>query len=377
MTGAIILALMHRIPSELCSQACLGGSSTRMGDLLGSPRAAPLFLNSAVKPAWARVVLGWVTSWKSSCCTPIFGLGTAVSVTSNSTVKRAWARVVLGWVTSWEVLVLHPYFWFGNGRFSDIALVGAAYKDGVMYGSSKFVTQEMTGAIIPALMHRIPSELRTLVGAVYKDGVMYGSSKFVTQEKTGAIIPALMHRIPSELHTLVGAVYKDGVMYGSSKFVTQEMTGAIIPALMHRIPSELRSQAYLGESSTRMGDLLGSPRVAPLFLNSAVKRACARVVLGWVTSREVLVLHPYFWFGNGRFSDIVKRACARVVLGWVTSWEVLVLHPYFWFGNGRFSDIGAAYKDEVMYGSSNFVTQEMTGVIIPALMHRIPSELRS
>src|SRR3954471_4706220 len=28
----------------------------------------------------------------------------------NSAVKRAWARVVLGWVTSWEVLVLHPSF---------------------------------------------------------------------------------------------------------------------------------------------------------------------------------------------------------------------------------------------------------------------------
>ncbi|MED6191230.1 hypothetical protein PIB30_114061, partial [Stylosanthes scabra] len=27
----------------------------------------------------------------------------------NSAVKRAWARVVLGWVTSWEVLVLHPF----------------------------------------------------------------------------------------------------------------------------------------------------------------------------------------------------------------------------------------------------------------------------
>ena len=28
----------------------------------------------------------------------------------NSAVKRAWASVVLGWVTSWEVLVLHPFF---------------------------------------------------------------------------------------------------------------------------------------------------------------------------------------------------------------------------------------------------------------------------
>ena len=29
-------------------------------------------------------------------------------------------------------------------------------------------------------------------------------------------------------------------------------------------------------------------------------------------------------------STAVKRACARVVLGWVTSWEVLLLHPSFW-----------------------------------------------
>ncbi|KAK8540320.1 hypothetical protein V6N12_046607 [Hibiscus sabdariffa] len=126
-------------------------------------------------------------------------------------VKRAWARVVLGWVTSWEVLVLHPYFWFGNGRFSDIALVGAAYKDGGMYGSSKFVMQEMTGAIIPALIHRIQSELRSqacLGESSTRMGDLVGSPrveplflvcKFVTQEMTGEIIPALMHRIPSEL----------------------------------------------------------------------------------------------------------------------------------------------------------------------------------
>ncbi|KAK8540306.1 hypothetical protein V6N12_046593 [Hibiscus sabdariffa] len=248
MTGAIIPALMHRIPSELCCEACLGESSTRMGDLLGSHRVAPLFL------VWER-------PFKDDGCDH-------TSTNAPDPIRTPQLSVL-----------------------------------------SKFVTQEMTGAIIPALMHRIPSQLRTLLGAAYKDGVMYGSSKFVAQEMTGAIIPALMYRIPSELRTLVGAAYKDGVMYGSSKFVTQEMTGAIIPALMHRIPSEL-----------------------------------------------------------------------RIVLRWVTSWEVLVLHPDFWFGNGRFSDIalvGAAYKDGVMYGSSKFVTQEMTGAIIPALMHRIPSELRS
>ena len=43
------------------------------------------------------------------------------------------------------------------------------------------------------------------------------------------------------------------------------MSDAIIPALKHRIPSELRSLACLGESSTKIGDLLGSPHVASLF----------------------------------------------------------------------------------------------------------------
>ncbi|KAL0292534.1 UNVERIFIED_CONTAM: hypothetical protein Sangu_3253400 [Sesamum angustifolium] len=36
---------------------------------------------------------------------------------------------------------------------------------------------------------------------------------------------------------------------------------------MYRVPSELQSQACLGESSSTMGDPLGSPRVAPLFAN--------------------------------------------------------------------------------------------------------------
>ena len=52
------------------------------------------------------------------------------------------------------------------------------------------------------------------------------------------------------------------------------MTGAIIPALMQRILSELRSYACLGESSTRMGDLLGSPRVAPIGFEKAKHDRC-------------------------------------------------------------------------------------------------------
>src|SRR3954470_5516172 len=58
-------------------------------------------------------------------------------------------------------------------------------------------------------------------------------------------------------------------------------SGAIIPALKHRIPSELRSYACLGVSSTRMGDLLGSPRVAPLLFAALV---------------ETALLHPFFLF---------------------------------------------------------------------------------
>ena len=44
-----------------------------------------------------------------------------------------------------------------------------------------------------------------------------------------------------------------------------EPMDTIIQSLLHRIPLELRNKAFLGESSTRMGDLPGSPRVA--FLN--------------------------------------------------------------------------------------------------------------
>src|SRR6185437_1465663 len=40
----------------------------------------------------------------------------------NSEVKRAWARVVLGWATSWEVLVLHSFF-FDFVRFDSQTVV--------------------------------------------------------------------------------------------------------------------------------------------------------------------------------------------------------------------------------------------------------------
>ena len=49
--------------------------------------------------------------------------------------------------------------------------------------------------------------------------------------------------------------------HGLSGFAVHMLMGATIPALLHRIPSELRSEACLGENSTEMGDLLGSPHL--------------------------------------------------------------------------------------------------------------------
>ena len=50
---------------------------------------------------------------------------------------------------------------------------------------------------------------------------------------------------------------------GSNTRDREKWTGSIVPALMHRIPLEFRSEPCLGENSTKMGDLFGSPRVAP------------------------------------------------------------------------------------------------------------------
>ncbi|MED6178790.1 hypothetical protein PIB30_110930 [Stylosanthes scabra] len=113
---------MHRIPSELRSEACLGESSTRMGDLLGSPRVAPLFRCLFFcpffrPPSGARhprpgcsSPAGRASGRRGSNTRRWAPQGLSGGGNSNSAVKRAWARVVLGWVTSWEVLVLHLFF---------------------------------------------------------------------------------------------------------------------------------------------------------------------------------------------------------------------------------------------------------------------------
>ena len=53
---------------------------------------------------------------------------------------------------------------------------------------------------------------------------------------------------------------------GSHRRDREKWTGAIISPLIHRIPSGLHSEPWMGESSNKMGDLLGSSRVVtPLF----------------------------------------------------------------------------------------------------------------
>ena len=60
----------------------------------------------------------------------------------------------------------------------------------------------------------------------------------------------------------------DGVQWSYVIFMNfkEIIMGEIIPALTHWIPLELRGLACLDESSTKMGDPLESPRVAPLLI---------------------------------------------------------------------------------------------------------------
>ena len=50
---------------------------------------------------------------------------------------------------------------------------------------------------------------------------------------------------------------------GSSSYTHErdKYTSVIIPALMHWVPSEFQNETCLGDSRTKMGNLLGSPRV--------------------------------------------------------------------------------------------------------------------
>ncbi|KAI3681276.1 hypothetical protein L6452_36066 [Arctium lappa] len=137
-----------------------------------------------------------------------------------------------------------------------------------------------------------------------------------------------------------------------------------------------------------MGDPLGSPPVAPLFgaeNDSAVKRAWARVVLGWVTPWEVLVLHPFLVPRSYVFG--CRRACGLVFLlrvGW-SGLRSPLRTVFFVHGAERGESQGQAtpvsarrvWERSGSRMDKGIKRGSISGAIIPALMHRIPSELRS
>ncbi|KAK9192587.1 hypothetical protein WN944_003280 [Citrus x changshan-huyou] len=336
--------------------------------------------NSAVKRAWARAVLRWVTSWEVLVLHPSFylfsrlilfsrptpsllralagfdrgrgvsgqlgpagergkgrgGLNCAAAESGqNSAVKRAWARAVLRWVTSWEVLVLHPSFYL----FSRLILFSRPTPSLLRALAGFDRGRGVSGQLGPA-------------GERGKGRGGLNCAAAESGQARGARVNRLIlfsRPTPSLLRALAGFDRGRGV------------SGQLGPA---------------GERGKGRGGL--NCAAAESGQNSAVKRAWARAVLRWVTSWEVLVLHPSFYLfsrlilfsrptpsllralagfdrgrgvsgqlgpagerGKGRGglncaaaesgqNSAVKRAWARAVLRWVTSWEVLVLHPSFY-----------------------------------------------
>ncbi|KAL9411433.1 hypothetical protein AB3S75_045096 [Citrus x aurantiifolia] len=145
---------------------------------------------------------------------------------------------------------------------------------------------------------------------------------------------------------------KDGE-HGFSRFAVQMVMGATIPALMHRIPSEPRCEACLGESSTKVDDLLGSPRVAPILLS--------------------------FQPVNPHFAADAFSFCPRRMVSIAGAGSPGHLGVAGGRGKGRGGANCAAAEpgQDGEHGFTRFAVHMVMGATIPALMHRIPSELRS
>src|SRR4051812_42354378 len=124
------------------------------------------------------------------------------------------------------------------------------------------------------------------------------------------------------------------------------MSDAIIPALKHRTEEGRVGKECLGESSTRMGDILGSPCVASLLFASSYNRLAEfRAICFYGTSCSA--------FANPK----------------------TFVHAAKWSAHRKM----VRFTIQVRGGASirqNHV-HNMSDAIIPALKHRIPSELRS
>ncbi|MED6165759.1 hypothetical protein PIB30_102664, partial [Stylosanthes scabra] len=230
--GAIIPARMHRIPSELRSKACLGESGTRMGDLLGSPRVAPLFqylfftCPSGRQPSSRKLGSGGRASRRAGLNGEEMG----------PAMPLGGGAVALGCPL---MMIVSTYI----GRCDHTST----------NAPDPARTPQLSYLFFTRPSGRRPSTRKLDSGG---SGIRKGGAPWLGDGPRAASRwrPRCPRRPACD-------------------------DCAIIPALTHRIPSELRSKACLGESGTRMGDLLGSPRVAPPFHSAPAGRASGRAGL--------------------------------------------------------------------------------------------------
>ncbi|RVW72082.1 hypothetical protein CK203_054789 [Vitis vinifera] len=211
---------------------------------------------------------------------------------------------------------------------------------------------------------------------------------------------------------------------GVGELIENNIVGAFIQTLMHWIPLELHSEACLHESSTRMGDLLGSPHVTPLLPFSyeiSMIYVCIRYAnraIGananifrtprpklWLKTPFLpsLPIHSSKGCSEPTIVILASRLMSRSNANPCTKTRVqsyrskagvnfkrdmlsdLDKHPRYSHNNTSVKTNFSPYfllssTTEVVpqsYHIRGLGRNNMTGVIIPALMHRIPSELRS
>src|SRR6185436_14970406 len=142
----------------------------------------------------------------------------------NSEVKRAWARVVLGWVTSWEVLVLHSFFSISAVSIRRPSWIFSAHRAILVFETNGFLFFDFgrfdSQTVVDILRASSHSSIRNKRGRVARGeavkhlrgagarGPRVASARRGTgiRGRTGAsmsdaIIPALKHRIPSDLRS--------------------------------------------------------------------------------------------------------------------------------------------------------------------------------
>ncbi|KAK7235696.1 hypothetical protein RIF29_46066 [Crotalaria pallida] len=292
------------------------------------------------------------------------------------------------------------------------------------YGLKHLFALKLAGAIIPALMHRIPSELRrcdhTSTNAPdpirtpqhrgesgdYGYDTRYGLKHLFALKLAGAIIPALMHRIPSELrrcdHTSSNAPdpirtpqlihrgesgdYGYDTRYGLKHLFALKLAGAIIPALMHRIPSELRRCDH---TSSNAPDPIRTPQSDHTSTNAPDPIRTPQLIhrgesgdYGYDTRYGLKHLFALKLAGaiipalmhripsELRRSDHTSTNAPDPIRTPHTNAPDPIRTPQH---RGESGDYGY----DTRYGLKHLFALKLAGAIIPALMHRIPSELRS